>query len=102
MIVNSKYVSYTVSIKRGDNVYTIHDLDNHTYARIDGEWRHNTGGEIFEWRSCQTHICKCGCGYSKGELLEAGFQKTQRNEKINQICWRSVHQGNSQRCYIRP
>jgi hypothetical protein len=85
MIVNKKSVSYEVSIKRGDPVYESHGIDNVSYARIDGEWRHNTGGSIFDWRSCQTHICKCGCGYSKGELLEVGFQKTQRNEKINQI-----------------
>jgi len=85
MRVISKHVSYTVSIERGDPVYSSHGLDNHTYARIDGEWRYNTGGSIFEWRSCQTYICKCGCGYSPGELLEVGFQKTQRNEKINSI-----------------
>ena len=85
VISKSKYVSYTVSIERGDPVYSSHGLDNITYARINGDWRHNTGGSIFEWRSCHTHICKCGCGYSRGELLEVGFQKTQRNEKINQI-----------------
>lgn len=82
MKVVSKSEVWTVSIEIGDEVYSSHGLDNHTYARIDGNWRHNTGGGIFEWRSCHSYMCKCGCGYTNGELLEAGLQKTQEMREI--------------------
>jgi hypothetical protein len=85
MIVTNKSIMWRVSIPKGDLFYTQHSLDNVSYARIDGDWRHNTGGSVFEWRSCHSDICKCGCGNSKGELLEIGFQKTQRNRKLEEL-----------------
>lgn len=87
MKIISKSEVYKVSIEQGDEVWSKHDLDNRTFARIDGNWKHNTGGSVFEWRSCHDFLCGCGCGYTRGELLEAGFQKQPiiRDNKLNKL-----------------
>ena len=87
MVILSYSEVYTVSIKKGNSLYEPHRLDNHTYARIDGNWKHNTGGGVFDWRSCHNLMCRCGCGETQGYLLEVEFQKTpqMRDKKLNDI-----------------
>lgn len=75
MIITKKEI-YLVTIPNRDEDFRQYYMDNREYARINGVWHVNTGGGVLSWAKADS---------DESELLEAGFQSTLRQDKLDSL-----------------
>jgi hypothetical protein len=77
MKINWKKEIYSITIKQGDANFKQYAMDNRSYARINGKWHLNSGGNELDFHRMGDEELT--------SLLEAEFQSMVREEKLNKL-----------------